>query len=49
MYDIKELDKQVLKLQKLAYEVETRIKEQNNTALIFLSEDLEDELFKSLT
>jgi len=33
-YDIKELDKKILKLQQIAYELETAVKEQNNIVWI---------------
>jgi hypothetical protein len=46
-YDIKELDKQILKLQKMAFELESTIKEQNNITMVeFRYED--SDLFTSI-
>jgi hypothetical protein len=46
-YDIKEMDKSILKLQKMAFELESLIKEQNN--LVKVSFDYnEDDIFVGL-
>ena len=47
-YDIKDLDRRILKLQQIGFELEAAIKEQNNVVTINVSENISDELFKSL-
>lgn len=47
-YDIRELDKRILNLQKVAYQLESAIKEQNNITFVYIPEGAEDELFKSI-
>jgi len=48
-YDIKEVDKRILLLQKIAYQIEARVKEQNNATLVDIADDVEDQLFKDLS
>lgn len=47
-YDIKELDKRILKLQSIGFSIETAIKEANNIVTVDLEDDIQEELFKSL-
>ena len=47
-YDIRELDKRILNLQKIAFQLESAIKEQNNITFVYMPEGIEDELFKSI-
>lgn len=46
-YDVKELDKAILKLQQMAFELESSVKEMNNTTYITFNHD-EGDLFSNL-
>ncbi len=47
-YDIKDLDRRVLNLQSIGFELEAAIKEKNNVVMIEVSDNINEELFRSL-
>jgi hypothetical protein len=47
-YDIKEMDKSILKLQKMAFELESLVKEKNNTISISFNYE-DDDIFVGLS
>ena len=48
MYDVKYLDKNILSLQKIVFNIESRIKESNNVNFIKISDNIEDTIFSSI-
>lgn len=47
-YDIRELDKRILKLQRMGFAIETAIKEINNMTYVQIEDSVEEELFTSI-